>query len=65
MYWIANRLQEAAADANSLLVFSGGYTREDAGAVSEAGSYWQVADSLNWFGQTSVRSQAMLEVGLL
>lgn len=55
-------LQDAAQDARSVLIFSGGYTREDAGAISEAGSYWQVADSLDWFGHTSVKGRALLEV---
>eukprot|EP00892_Ulva_mutabilis_P005530 jgi/Ulvmu1/3349/UM156_0006.1 len=54
-------VREAAEDTNSVLVFSGGFTREDAGAVSEAGSYWHVADSLNWFGNTSVKSRVVLE----
>lgn len=58
-------MQEAAQDDLSVLVFSGGYTREDAGAISEAGSYWQVADSLQWFGHTSVKRRALLEVILL
>lgn len=57
-------VQEAAVDSSSVLVFSGGYTRQDAGAIAEAGSYWQVADSLDWFGRASVKTRVLLEVRL-
>lgn len=36
---------------NSLLLFSGGETRKDAGPRSEAQSYWSVAESKGWFGE--------------
>jgi hypothetical protein len=52
----------AAADERSVLVFSGGYTRAKAGAISEAGSYWTVADALGWFGHPEVKDRAVLEV---
>jgi hypothetical protein len=55
-------LQAAATDKSAVLLFSGGYTRVDAGQMSEAGSYWQVADALNWFGHDSVKLRAILEV---
>lgn len=35
---------------DSLLLFSGGETRKDAGPRSEAQSYWSVAESKGWFG---------------
>ena len=55
-------VQAAAADGGAVLLFSGGYTRADAGQVSEAGSYWQVADALQWFGHDDVKLRAVLEV---
>jgi len=39
-----------AKDPNALLLFSGGQTREPAGPVSEAQSYWLVGHHANWFG---------------
>lgn len=45
-----------------MLLFSGGYTRADAGQMSEAGSYWQVADALDWFGHVDVKLKTVLEV---
>ena len=39
-----------AKNENALLVFSGGTTRKNAGSVSEASSYWQVARANKWWG---------------
>ena len=51
----------AAADNDSLLLFSGGETRAAAGPVSEALSYWEVAEANGWFGWPAVRERAQLE----
>ena len=40
----------AAADPHSLLLFSGGETRVQAGPRSEAQSYWLVAELQRWWG---------------
>ena len=40
----------AARDPSSVLVFSGGQTRADAGPRSEAQSYWLVAEHFGWWG---------------
>lgn len=54
--------QIAAADDKSLLLFSGGETRKDAGPRSEAQSYWMVAESKGWFDlQETVRWRALTE----
>lgn len=50
----------ATDDAASLLVFSGGQTRAEAGARSEAGSYWLIAEHvLRW--DSGVRSRSTTE----
>ncbi|WOL14250.1 hypothetical protein Cni_G23030 [Canna indica] len=55
-------VESAAKDKGALLLFSGGETRKDAGPLSEAQSYWTVAESEGWFGhQDSVRSRALTE----
>jgi hypothetical protein len=41
---------QAAADPRALLLFSGGETRASAGPISEAASYWMVAQGQQWFG---------------
>jgi hypothetical protein len=41
---------KAAEDPESLLIFSGGETRRDAGPISEAQSYWLYAEHSDWFG---------------
>jgi len=51
----------AAADPSSMLMFSGGKTRIDAGPKSEAQSYFQVADHFGWWGVESVRTRTALE----
>eukprot|EP00917_Polyrhabdina_sp_WS-2016_P025062 GHVP01054021.1.p1 GENE.GHVP01054021.1~~GHVP01054021.1.p1 ORF type:complete len:344 (+),score=52.99 GHVP01054021.1:13-1044(+) len=47
---IIRGLRELKDDKNALLVFSGGQTKIKAGPVSEAQSYWYLANSFNWFG---------------
>lgn len=51
----------AAADPDSLLVFSGGPTRASAGPLSEAYSYYYVAQQHGWFGAPTVAQRAILE----
>ncbi|KAL8171935.1 hypothetical protein V2J09_023739 [Rumex salicifolius] len=59
---IKEGVETAAKDGASLLLFSGGETRKDAGPRSEAQSYWLVADSNGWFGtQESVKQRALTE----
>lgn len=58
---VAAGVAAAAADPEALLLFSGGTTRPDAGPVTEAWSYWQVADHFKWFGHMGVRERAYLE----
>lgn len=54
-------VEAAAEDEMSLLLFSGGETRKEAGPRSEAQSYWSVAESKDWFGKQQVRERAMTE----
>ena len=58
---IERAVQEAAADPDSTLIFSGGPTRIEAGPRTEALSYWLVAEHYGWFGHLQVRSRAYLE----
>jgi len=51
----------AAADPDSLLIFTGGQSRAEAGAQSEAAGYWGVAEHLDWFGHVDVRTRAITE----
>lgn len=51
----------ATDDPKSLLVFSGGQTRYEAGPKSEAQSYWLIADHFNWWWRTKVRLRAIAE----
>jgi hypothetical protein len=37
-------------------LFSGGETRKDAGPRSEAQSYWAIAESKGWFGESQLTS---------
>lgn len=43
-------VREAAANPRAVLLFSGGATRESAGPLSEALSYYRVASALGFFG---------------
>jgi hypothetical protein len=45
----------------SLLIFSGGETRQRAGPYSEAQSYWFLAKQNNWFGHPKVEERATTE----
>ncbi|MFN0105499.1 MAG: hypothetical protein ACKV2U_25855 [Bryobacteraceae bacterium] len=54
-------VRAAAADPRALLVFTGGYSRAEAGPRGEAQSYFWIADRLNWFGHPEVRTRAITE----
>lgn len=54
-------VRAAARDAGALLVFSGGYSRQEAGPRSEAQSYYWIADALGWFGHPEVRARTITE----
>mmetsp|Transcript_11004 Transcript_11004/g.30176 ORF Transcript_11004/g.30176 Transcript_11004/m.30176 type:complete len:315 (+) Transcript_11004:353-1297(+) len=55
-------IQEAAADPEAMLLFSGGQTRREAGPRSEGLSYWIVAEAADWFNITGdVRSRTFTE----
>jgi hypothetical protein len=51
----------AAADSESLLIFSGGQTRREAGPRSEAQSYWMMAKHFLWWNRASVGLRATTE----
>lgn len=51
----------ADEDPKSLLVFSGGQTRCEAGPKSEAQSYWMVADHFHWWWKMNVKLRATTE----
>src|ERR1017187_805405 len=51
----------AASKPNSLLLFSGGQTRFEAGPRSEGQSYWALANHFLWWEQADVRSRATTE----
>ena len=46
---------------NSLLVFSGGQTRLEAGPRSEGQSYWLLAEQFSWWGHLAVRDRSTAE----
>ncbi|KAG2319605.1 hypothetical protein Bca4012_054151 [Brassica carinata] len=58
---IEKGVEAAGREDESLLLFSGGETRKEAGPRSEAQSYWTVAESKGWFGKDDVRSRALTE----
>lgn len=51
----------AAAQNNSLLVFSGGNTSSDAGDRSEARSYMDIASHAGWWGAPEVANRSQLD----
>lgn len=51
----------AARDSASLLLFSGGQTRLEAGPRSEAQSYWNLADYFRWWSLPEVSARATTE----
>ena len=54
-------VRAAAADPDALLVFTGGYSRAEAGPRGEAQSYYWIADHFGWFGHPEVRARAITE----
>eukprot|EP00999_Lentomonas_sp_LEN2_P002741 NODE_612_length_1328_cov_75.006661_g573_i0.p1 GENE.NODE_612_length_1328_cov_75.006661_g573_i0~~NODE_612_length_1328_cov_75.006661_g573_i0.p1 ORF type:complete len:316 (+),score=35.28 NODE_612_length_1328_cov_75.006661_g573_i0:135-1082(+) len=58
---IRRGVELAAQDPYSMLLFSGGQTRPDAGPRSEAQSYWMVAAYQNWFHKVGVEQKAFTE----
>jgi hypothetical protein len=51
----------AGRDKTSLLVYSGGQTRREAGPRSEAQSYWNLAEHFQWWSQPEVAGRATTE----
>jgi hypothetical protein len=58
---IACGIDLAAADEKSLLVFSGGQTRAEAGPRSEAQGYWMIAEYVLHWKQAAVRPRSTTE----
>ena len=58
---IRRGVELAAADHQSLLIFSGGQTRREAGPRSEAQSYWMIARHYFWWGGAGVADRATTE----
>jgi hypothetical protein len=54
-------VKAASQDPTSLLLFSGGQTRAEAGPRSEGLSYWLAAEAGGWFGHQNVRSRSFTE----
>ena len=63
MKHIEKGVQLAANDSSSLLLFSGGQTRKNAGPRSEGGTYWMVANANGWYGHGThgVQQRALSE----
>lgn len=51
----------AAEDSRSLLVFSGGQTRREAGPRTEAQSYWGLAEHFRWWSLLGVSERVTTE----
>lgn len=51
----------AASAPDSILLFAGGQSRQEAGPRSEAMSYYYVAEHYDWFGKPEVAARAHLE----
>ena len=51
----------AGSDQSSLVVFSGGQTREAAGRRSEGSSYLEIAKAADWWGHPDLSSRAVAE----
>lgn len=58
---IRRGVEFADEDSNSLLAFSGGQTRHEAGPRSEAQSYWMIANRFHWWWRTNVSLRATTE----
>jgi len=58
---IKKAVEVATEDPESVLVFSGGETRLEAGPLSEAVSYWRLANHFGWWGHESVKSRTICD----
>jgi hypothetical protein len=58
---VRTAVETAAVDPDSLLIFSGGATRVQAGPISEAQSYYSVAVHYGWFDHPAVAERAIVE----
>ena len=54
-------IEECAKEPTSILVFSGGMTREEAGRRSEADSYYCIAEANGWFGHPELCDRTLKE----
>lgn len=55
-------VKQAASDEKTMLLFSGGQTRKEAGPRAESMGYWLVAEANDWFGfRENVRHRAFTE----
>lgn len=54
-------IRAAAADPESLLIFSGGETRATTGPETEGASYFRVADAMSLWGESNVRARTVSE----
>lgn len=58
---IRKAVELASERSDSVVVFSGGQTRLEAGPLSEAMSYWRLANHFGWWGREAVKSRALCE----
>ena len=58
---IRRGVEIAAAEPTSLLVFSGGQTRREAGPRSEAQGYWSIANHFEWWHRPRVGMRSTTE----
>lgn len=58
---IERGVELAAANPQALLIFSGGQSRLEAGPVSEAFSYYWIAQYYGWFGHPEVAARTVTE----
>lgn len=54
-------VEEACKDKHSLLIFSGGQTRELVGPLSESQSYWSLAEHFSWWNHPEIRRRSTTE----
>ena len=47
---IEKGIELTSKDPHSLLLFSGGETRQEAGPINLGYSYWRIAEQMDWFG---------------
>jgi len=64
VHHIRSGVEAAAADARSLLVFSGGQTRASAGPRDEGSSYYRIAEHFGWWGHINVEQTQLSDLRL-